>query len=324
MKPLVSVIVPVYNVEECLARCLDSLCKQSLINIEILLIDDASVDKSGEICDEFAEKDTRFKVIHNKTNKGLSVSRNTGIAHAIANYIMFVDSDDWVHKDFCKEAYECAVNYQADLVLFRFQRINKFGHNMRESGYSKKIIRSGYKTQFEAMEMLHAAAVTGVGQTVWNKLYRKELFEDIAYPPGYLCEDIGTTYRIVCKASCIYYLNKVLYYYCYRENSITTQKTEKFLNDLYELTMQKFYDLAIWGYPRDKLDIFYKKFAIYYCIKKRPNVLDTRYVFWANLLRSSKSVPAFFSWKQKVLFIIFKYCGPLFELICDVCGAKIC
>ena len=123
MKSLVSVIVPVYKVEEYLPRCLDSLCRQSLKNIEIILIDDASPDRCGKICDTYAAKDARFKVIHLKTNQGLSVARNIGIEHAISDYLMFVDSDDWVHEDFCKAPYECALQYN-----FRVKLLNYFSY----------------------------------------------------------------------------------------------------------------------------------------------------------------------------------------------------
>ena len=126
-QPLVSVIVPVYKVEDVLARCLDTLCRQSLRDIEIILVDDASPDRCGEICELYAAEDARCKVIHHSENRGLSAARNTGIAQASADYLMFVDSDDWVHEDFCKLPYECAVQQQADLVLFCFQSIDKNG-----------------------------------------------------------------------------------------------------------------------------------------------------------------------------------------------------
>ena len=114
----VSVIVPLYNVEKYLARCLDSLCRQSLREIEIILVDDGSTDSSGEICEAYAAKDARFKVIHHTENKGVSVVRNTGVAHASGDYLMFVDSDDYVHEDYCRLPYEYAVKYHADLVMF--------------------------------------------------------------------------------------------------------------------------------------------------------------------------------------------------------------
>ena len=98
-RPLVSIIVPVYKVEDVLTRCLDSLRKQSLQEIEIILVDDASPDRCGEICARYAAEDSRFRIIQHAKNRGLSAARNTGIAHASAGYLMFVDSDDWVHED---------------------------------------------------------------------------------------------------------------------------------------------------------------------------------------------------------------------------------
>ena len=119
MKPAVSVIVPVYEVEPYLIRCLDSLQNQKLTNIEIILVDDGSPDRCGEICDTYAISDVRFRVFHQK-HAGTSVARNLGIRMATSEYLMFVDSDDWVHENFCKDAYECAIHYQAEVVVFSF------------------------------------------------------------------------------------------------------------------------------------------------------------------------------------------------------------
>ena len=205
MQPLVTVIVPVYKVEPYLTRCLDSLCRQSLKDIEILLIDDASPDGCGVICDAYAAKDPRFTVIHNEKNQGLSVARNIGIEHATADYLMFVDSDDWVHEDFCKDSYECAAHYQADLVMFRYQYIKNDKYTKGKSPNRTPLpchaqnttptspAASGYKIQSEAIDLLQNV----VGQFAWNKLYRKKTFHGISYPPGYLYEDIGTTYKTI-------------------------------------------------------------------------------------------------------------------------------
>ena len=127
MRPLVSIIVPVYKVEDVLARCVDSLCRQSLQEIEIILVDDASPDRCGEICEEYANRDSRFRVIHHSENRGAAAARNTGIAHASSDYLMFVDSDDWAHEDFCKLPYECALQHGADLVMFGCCRVDKDG-----------------------------------------------------------------------------------------------------------------------------------------------------------------------------------------------------
>lgn len=320
---LVSVIVPVYNVEEFLPRCLDSLCRQSLSDIEILLIDDASSDRCGEICDVYTRKDIRFRVFHNITNQGLSVVRNIGIDKACSEYLMFVDSDDWVHDDFCKDAYECAVRYQADLVIFRRQFIKKVDNynDIHNNVKADNFTQSGYKSWSEAIDLL----LNGVaGNSVWNKLYRKALFDDIFYPKGFLCEDIGTTYKTICHASRIYFLDKILYYYCFREGSISTQKTEKLLRDCCSMSIQQYRHLKAWGYTSNKLDEVMNNVALSYCINKESDVSDENYVFCVNMLSSCDICLEYFSYKRKVLFLLFKYCRPLFELICTLFHKKRC
>ena len=324
----ISVIVPVYKVEDCLERCLNSLCRQSLRDIEIILVDDASPDRCGNICEEYAAKDVGFKVIHHLENKGLSAARNTGIANATCDYLMFVDSDDYVHKDFCKLPYECAVRYQADLVMFRFQYVSdKKIHFLRSSilyFFPKKstaLLGNGYKDKIESIELLH----NDVQDYVWNKLYHKNVFKDIVYPVGFLYEDIGTTYKTILKANRIYYLNKVLYYNCYFTGSITTTKTEKALKDKIEMSLQQYNDLAEWGeFSPEKLDMYLKGIALFYCIHKKKNDSDTKYTFFASMLRFSKIIPVDFSLGRKFLFILLKFSPSLFELICTLCGRKYC
>ena len=257
------------------------------------MIDDASPDRCGEICDVYAAKDARFRVFHNKMNQGLSVSRNIGIEKAVSDYLMFVDGDDYVHEDFCRLPYECAVKYHADLVTFRCLHIKR--HEIFEKGkhgndYDECSTHGGYLTKLEVMDLLLKGVKTGVGQAAWNKLYRKELFADISYPPGFLCEDIGTTYKIVHRAFNIYYLDRVLYYYCYRKGSITSQKTELRLRNLFELSMKQYYDLTAWGYPTAKLDMIKQNIALTYCIIKNPDTTDKDYAFCENVLCGSKGI----------------------------------
>lgn len=321
MQPLVSVIVPVYNVEKYLVRCLDSLRRQNMKEIEILLIDDASPDTCGEICDNYAAKDARFRVFHNKTNQGLSVARNIGIEHAISDYLMFVDSDDWVHEDFCKDAYECAVHYHVDLVMFRFQHVKKTFISLIENYISRNsLISSRYITQIEAIDLLQ----TFVGGYTWNKLYRKELFNGVTFPPGYYFEDIGTIYKTICKTPNIYYLDKSLYFYRYRTESISTLKGKKILHDLQEMHIQQYQDLKKWKYPPEKLDFLFKNLALSYCIKKKRESSDPNYGFYANELRLSKKIPESFTWERKVLFFMLNYCPWLFEVTCFLWNKKLC
>ncbi len=318
MKPLLSVIVPVYKVEKYLKRCLDSLCRQSLEDIEILLIDDASPDRCGAICEAYAANDTRFRVFHQPENRGLSAARNLGIERAEGSFLMFVDSDDWVDEDFCKEAYECAVRHQADLVMFNRVRVLK-------SGDGDNVLKDdlffpeGYKTTQEALDIM----LTDGGNAAWNKLYKKELFADISYPEGYLYEDTGATYKLVVKAYRIYYLPKALYYHRLRSGSITSQKvTKKVLEDRATLNSQRYRDLVAWGYDSESLDYRFKTFALWYCIRKKKDASDPKYVFLAEGLRSGR-IPEKFPRRQKILIILFRYFPLLFELWCSLHGTKI-
>ena len=199
MNKQISIIVPVYKVEKYLECCLDSLCRQTMANIEIILIDDASPDRCGEICDRYAAKDARFRVIHQQKNKGLSAVRNLGIRIASCDYLMFVDSDDWVADDFCKDAYQCAVQNNADLVMFGFQYVS----DSKTPAMPDKPFSIIHKNCNEAIDLLF----TEVKNFAWNKLYRKELFNGVSYPEGYAYEDIATTYKTVCNASNIFYLS---------------------------------------------------------------------------------------------------------------------
>lgn len=316
MKPLVSIIVPVYKVEDYLERCLDTLCRQSLKDIEIILVDDGSPDRSGKICDRYAKEDRRIKVLRHPENRGLSAARNTGIAYATADYLMFVDSDDWVHEDFCKLPYEYAMQHQADLVMFCYQRIKKDG-SVRSIKKAEGV-GSFQLTRLEAIEFL----LQSVGVFPWNKLYRRRLFNNVSYPEGYVYEGTGTVYKTVLLSETIFYLDKVLYYYCYHEGSITTLRTEKVLRDWSKMYMQQYCDLAAWGYPEEKLETLLLNFAIMYCIRKRRDVSDPEYMSWADTLRSCKCFPESFTWKQKVLLVLFKYCPILFEWICILYGKK--
>lgn len=318
MKPLVSIIVPVYRVEDCLIRCLDSLYRQTLRDIEIVLVDDASPDRCGTICDKYAAKDNRFKVVHHVVNKGLSAARNSGIKNAAAAYLMFVDSDDYVHEDFCRLPYECAVLHGADMVIFRYKR---FGYPVKlgfANNELSKFVSFGHKNKWEAIDIV----LNGYPQA-WNKLYKRDLFHNISYPEGYYFEDIGTTHKVVWEASNIYFKEEILYFKCYRDSSITTLKTEKAMQDWFEMCMLQYQDLVTWGYPSDKLNSLLYITLLIYCLKRKRDFSDPNYVFCANALRSISNLPQDFSWKKKAMFSLFKYCPSLFEIICCLWGLKV-
>ena len=250
--PAVSVIVPVYNVEQYLRRCLDSLCAQTMNDVEFILVDDGSTDHSSSICDSYAENDSRFRVIHRK-NGGLSAARNTGIEAASGTYLMFADSDDWVEPGFCEYPYERALMDNAQLVIFSYTMIDF---------PSSKIIQShedGPISEEEAMYLLHH----GNSLVAWNKMYYRTLFDHIRYPEGRLFEDLGTTYKFVHEASSISYLDMKLYNYCYHSSSLSHKSAGKGAMDNYELSRGHIRDLDAWGYKelayqlRNNMELYY-------------------------------------------------------------------
>lgn len=213
MNPLISVIVPIYNVEKYLARCVDSIVNQTYKNLEIILIDDGSPDRCPQMCDDYAEKDSRIKVVHKK-NGGLSDARNAGMAVATGEYISFIDSDDYVSDDFFECLLDVMNKENSDIVECS---VVKFYEDNRFDEFSDDLSVKTYDTQ-DAMSAL--IAENPFHQHVWNKLYKTELVKDIPYAVGKLNEDEFWTYQVFGRANKVSKLNKTMYYYFQRNSSI--------------------------------------------------------------------------------------------------------
>ena len=208
----ISVIVPIYNVEPYLKKCIDSIINQTYKNLEIILVDDGSPDNCGQICDDYAKKDTRIKVIHKK-NGGLSDARNAGLEVCTGNFLSFVDSDDWIELNTYEVMMKNMNEYNADIVV---SNINYVYKDKVESKYSEDKIRCFNKE--EAMkELIKDGLVQAV---VWNKLYKREFIDNLRFKVGKLNEDEFFTYKICAKAERIVYIPEPLYQYRQRENSI--------------------------------------------------------------------------------------------------------
>ena len=207
MDELVSIIVPVYNVEKYLRPCLDSILAQTYKNLEIILVDDGSPDHSGAICDEFAARDPRVRVIH-KTNGGLSDARNAGLDIATGDYIGFVDSDDWIAEDMFEYLLRNILVHSADIAECGYY--NVFPASTISNNTDNVIV---YNTH----DALTALLQLKIGNYAWNKLYKHSLFNDIRYPKGLLYEDVRTTYRLFAQCSTVVSLPEPKYYY--RENT---------------------------------------------------------------------------------------------------------
>ena len=207
MEPLISVIVPVYKVENYLGRCVESLLAQTYENIEIILVDDGSPDTCPVMCDEYAKKHEKIRVIHQE-NKGLSGARNTGIDNAKGEYLAFVDSDDLWSPHFLESLYKALKENDADIAQCRWEYMH--GDELKEA------YDADAKTVcFTGREMLANLYIqTGAYYVVaWNKLYKKELFENIRYPEGRIHEDEATTYKLFDLAKKCVFVDNALYGY---------------------------------------------------------------------------------------------------------------
>lgn len=213
--PQISVIVPVYNVERYLPRCINSILNQTFPDFELILVDDGSSDNCPFLCDEFQSKDKRVKTIH-KQNGGLSSARNAGIELAEGEYISFIDSDDWIESNMLQELYELAVSNKADVVECAFQRVE-------EDELPQKLCNNTPHISERSGEFAIMALYLGEGATpvVWNKLYKRQIFNKLRFPVGMNYEDSYLMPQIVYAANKVVYTTYVGYYYFQRCGSIT-------------------------------------------------------------------------------------------------------
>lgn len=224
MNDLISVIVPVYNMEEYLNKCIDSILKQSYLNIEVLLIDDGSTDRSKDICLSYEKMDKRVKYYY-KDNGGLSSARNFGIKKCKGKYIGFVDSDDVIHENMFKILYENLIDTKSDLSICEVCRFND------EPVYTF----SDEKTLYNKEEVLRIILEDKkICNFAVNKLYKKKLLKGIEFPIGKYQEDVGTIYKYIMCCNNIVYCDSKLYGYYSRENSISKKLTSKFIYDYFD------------------------------------------------------------------------------------------
>lgn len=226
---LVTVVVPVYNVEKFLERCIKSIINQTYTNIEIILVNDGSTDGSLDICYKMSKQDKRIQVI-TQENQGLSEARNAGIRNANGKYICFIDSDDFIHKDYIKLLVESLINNDADISVCDFYYIDE-NNNM----WPRKEKKCATYSNIEAIrDILCGEQNTEV--MTWNKLYKLSLFKEnnIYFPKGKLHEDNFTTYKLYYYAKKISLISDRLYYYMQRANSIMGSKFNLGRLDIYE------------------------------------------------------------------------------------------
>lgn len=218
--PKISVIVPVFNVERYLGKCIDSVLMQTFTDFELILVDDGSTDSSGAICDEYAEKDSRIKVIH-KENGGLSSARNAGIDKASGSYLCFVDSDDTVNLYMLYYLILFAEKERADITECLFDKVYEGEESV---GHTSKAEKTDEKCGEAAVVALYDG--TGFSPVAWNKLYSARLFKDLKYPEGVTFEDSYLTPRLFYIADKVVRINYHGYNYLQRSGSITKTESE--------------------------------------------------------------------------------------------------
>ena len=211
---MISVIVPFFNAEKTLERCVDSILGQTYSQLEVLLVDDGSTDQSGIIAEKY-KTDSRVTVFHKK-NDGLSSARNYGLDRANGDYIAFVDADDWIEKN----TFALARTYDAEICIFGYV-VEYPGKEIKKSAVTEATI-------LNREEVIHRLIVDGsIVNVAWDKLYKSSLFKNVRYPEGYNYEDIRTTYKLFQKANNIVAIPDILYHYVQYKESISHKRTPK-------------------------------------------------------------------------------------------------
>ena len=220
MQELVSVIIPVYKVENYIDKCMETVLSQSYENLEILLVDDGSPDNCGRICEDYAAKDNRIKVIH-KMNGGLSSARNAALDVMTGSWVVCIDSDDYVHGNYVKDLYEAAIRHKADIAVCSHYQEKGDQLSITEKIFDEEVC-------YDRMQALHKLVEDDdIKNYAWGKIYKAELFEGVRYPDGRNYEDIATTYYLFDKSERIVKIPNYLYYYIIRDDSISFNKSRQ-------------------------------------------------------------------------------------------------
>lgn len=237
-QPLISLVVPIYNVYPYLQLCLESIEKQTYPHFEVLLINDGSRDNSKDICLEFVERDNRFKYIEQQ-NGGLSAARNTGILNAKGEFITFIDGDDFVDPTYLEELYHAALRNDSEIVIGSYKEFNEEDNNYYIHVFDDK------EAFFDQNELITKRGIEF--ETSWGILFHKRLFENIRFPVGKSIGDCFTNYKLFmesCKAS---YIQKDFYIHRIRKGSLSTHHTEKYFTDVFEVLLERVATLALLG-----------------------------------------------------------------------------
>ena len=270
LQPFISIIVPVYNVEKWLNKCVDSILGQTHENIELILVDDGSPDRCGEICDEYAKKDARVKVIHQE-NARQGAARNSGLDIAKGDYIGFVDSDDYIAPDMYEEMLSKMEEHNADMAVCGYYSITPY-QRVASCTNDGVLVMDNH----EAMKTYYSTQL--IHSTVWNKLYKRRLWGDLRFPEKVLREDEYVFYRALANAEKVVHIGEAKYYYIIREGS---SEHGGFRLDflISNETIDRQYDYIKENYPELEDTLWDKRIEARYCLIKNMVIsgVDKKY-----------------------------------------------
>lgn len=269
---LISVIVPVYNVEQYLEKCVNSIINQTYKNLEIILVDDGATDSSGIMCDELAESDNRIKVYH-KENGGLSDARNYGVERATGDYIGFVDSDDYIDSEMYEKLYEAIKRENVDVAECSLKVIYPGKIELfTDEKYYKVLGKTEYLEEYLTIKKVFGS--------VWTKLIKSDVAKKLVFPKGKLYEDTYYAYDLIKIANSFVLIDSPSYNYLMRENSITNSKFNPRIFDLIKI-VEKFHKMTYENYPglKEAADCrkMYAYFSVLNSILLEENYRDNEY-----------------------------------------------
>lgn len=261
----ISVIVPVYNVEKYLDRCVQSLFNQTYENIEIVLINDGSTDRSGEICDRYAQEDSRVKVLHQEYN-GVADARNKGVAMATGEYVIFLDGDDEADREYVGKLYKTLKENDLDIAQCCLLRIRN-GQPINKLEVKEGVrIFNGIEMQMKTFDRDRYFC-----NVVCGKLFKKELFEGLSFPYGRINEDESMIYRLMFKSKRVGIIDDYLYYYHYNGDSITEKKYNIHRLDAFYMLEEKFAfykEQGLEDFANKTANEYFSQMSIVFCHKK--------------------------------------------------------
>lgn len=324
MTTKISIIVPVFNLEKLLPNCINSILSQTFTDFELILVNDGSTDKSGEICDKYAKHDKRIEVIH-KSNGGVSSARNAGLEVAKGDYIGFVDSDDYINKYMFEILYSRAIRYSSDMVLCSYKKVYEY-ENHHVTKNTVEVGREQHFTNLGALKQMYEDKSKYIAYVVpWNKIYKKHLFEGIKYREGNIYDDETVAHKLLYQSNKITVISSKLYFYYQRKGSQMNSTFHiKRFDKIFALHERAFYFKEC-----KEADLFQKAlkhymdmfFWYYYLAKNNLTNIDKELVAVKRTIDKSLLdllIIKKLGWKQKLMCILFCVNPNLFEFVRDI------